>query len=90
MKKLILTLYIVLAVVLLQSCGYSEKTLIELNTMSKPVILHDKHKAIFWYGVTLKDGDNKYHRFGNISSVANWLGENYERGDTIKYKSNNR
>ena len=84
------TLYIVLAVVLLQSCGYTEQTLIEFNTMKTPVILHDKHKITFFYSVTLRDGDNRLHEFGNLSSIARWMGDNYEKGDTIRHKTNNR
>lgn len=66
------------------SCNYSEKTLIEFNQMKKPVILYDKQKNTFWYSVTLKDGNNDLHKFGNMSSVANWMGDNFQVGDTIR------
>ena len=82
-KKLSYTLYLVLATVLLTSCNYTERTQIEFKNMEDPIVLQYKEKATFWYGVTLKDGKGKYHKFGNMSALANYIGDNYQINDTI-------
>ena len=76
--------FILLVMCCFSSCNYSEKTLIEFNSMKNPITLQYKQKATFWYSVTLKDGDGKIHDFGNSSSLANWIGETYQIGDTIR------
>ena len=82
-KKLSYAIYIVLATVLLASCNYTERTEIEFRNMEEPIILQYKVKSTFWHSVTLKDGKGKYHDFGNMSALANYIGDNYEVNDTI-------
>ena len=76
-------LYILIATVLFTGCNYTEKTKIEFDRMPEPVTLHYKEKLTFWHSVVLKDGNGHYHRFGNSSALANYIGDNYQIGDTI-------
>jgi len=82
-KKLSYTLYLVSATVLLTSCNYTERTLIEFKDMEEPIVLQYKEKDTFFYSVVLKDGKGKCHKFGNISVLANYIGDNYQINDTI-------
>lgn len=82
-KRLRIALYLVLATVLLVGCNYTERTKIEFDRMAEPVTLHYKEKITFWHSVVLKDGNGHYHRFGNSSALANYIGDNYQIGDTI-------
>lgn len=79
MKLLII---VILSIVCL-SCGYTEQTAYELRTMKPPVVLVAKEKTTFWYGVTLQDSTMAVYRFGNVSKIANTIGERYNVGDTI-------
>lgn len=64
--------------------SYTEKTVNQFNDLEPPVILHSKSKDLGYYGVVVMDGNNKVHVFGNMSSLADRIGESYMVGDTIK------
>ena len=62
---------------------YTKKTILKYEQMKKPVQLHWKEKNTFWYSVVLKDANGNTERFGNLSTLANYIGERYNIGDTI-------
>lgn len=64
--------------------SYSEITVEKFNRMKSPVILLTKTDSWAGYGVTMTDGDDEVHYFGNMSSFANGIGQNYKVGDTLK------
>ena len=72
-----------LVICFLSGCNYTEKTEIEFHNMKKPITLQYKSKTTFWYSVALKDGNGAIHKFGNMSALANYLGEHYKINDTI-------
>jgi hypothetical protein len=77
--------YLVLATVFLFGCGgYTERTKFELEQMKTPVILINKTKHTLWCSVTLQDGNGKVYEFGNVSTIANSIGDNYSINDTIR------
>jgi hypothetical protein len=89
MKKLLLFTILII----LFSCGpsrsYTARTVKQFNEMKPPVILLCKTKndyVINKYGVSLIDGDGKVYTFGNMSLLANGIGNDYCVGDTIRYK----
>lgn len=63
--------------------SYTEETVSKYEDMKRPVVLHYKEKATFVYSVVLLDGSGEIHKFGNVSSFANWIGDTYQIGDTI-------
>lgn len=67
-----------------ENMDYTSKTVIEFNKMEKPVVLFAKSKDYGEYRVTLIDGEGKIHQFGNVSTLANNIGEIYKVGDTLK------
>jgi hypothetical protein len=73
--------------ILLNSCDYTEKTKQTLRSMPEPITLIYKEKMTLWYSVILKDGQGKTYRFGNVSSLARTIGENYSINDTIPKQS---
>lgn len=81
--KLSYALYTLLCAVLLTSCDYTEETKQTLKRMPKPIVLIHKEKKTFWHSVTLKDGNGKTYKFGNVSALARSIGENYSINDTI-------
>lgn len=78
-------LYTLLVAVFLFGCNdsYTERTKYELQNMKEPIILKDKEKMTLWYSVILQDGTGKLYKWGNVSSLANSIGEMYEVNDTI-------
>ena len=77
------TLITLLCAVLLTSCDYTEETKLTFEGMPEPIVLIHKEKDTFWYDVTLKDGNGKTYFFGNLSTLARTIGENYSINDTI-------
>lgn len=84
-------LFILLMLITLTSCvgtpdtkGYTETTVEIFNELTPPVVLFSKAKSMGRYSVTLQDGNGKIHYFGNVSTLANTIGESYEVKDTIK------
>lgn len=88
MKKLLLFT----ALILLFSCtinqtDYTGKTVKQFNEMKPPIILLCKTESMKdKYGVSLIDGDGKVYTFGNVSLLANGIGNDYCVGDTIKHQ----
>ena len=84
------TLYMVLCFVLFSCEGgeptisYSERTVTQFNKLKPPVLLFSKSESMVGYGVQLMDGDGVLHYFGDMSSLANGIGDNYKIGDTLK------
>lgn len=94
MKKLrlhssaVLVAILLLAAVLVikgVSNSYTETTVAKYKQMPKPVQLYWKEKNTFWYSVVLKDTNGHTERFGNLSKLANEIGENFNVGDTTVY-----
>jgi len=88
--KLSYALYTLLCFVLFSCEGgeptisYSERTVKQFNKLKPPVVLFSKSESMVGYGVQLMDGDGVLHYFGNMSSLANGIGDNYKIGDTLK------
>lgn len=57
--------------------------LAQFNSLIPPVRLLAKDKSFKCWGVTLIDGRNKVITLGNMTTLANQLGESYKIGDTI-------
>jgi hypothetical protein len=94
MKKLrdyssaVLAAILLLAAVLVVkgvSSSYTKTTMSKYEQMKKPVQLHWKEKNTFWYSVVLKDANGHTERFGNLSKIANEIGEKFNVGDTVVY-----
>ncbi len=87
MKKALFILIpiIILIFVLTSRVLYTNETIDKFTSMPKPVVLYDKTKNTFWYSVVLKDGNGNLERFGNLSSLANKIGETYQIQDTISH-----
>ena len=73
-------------IVSVEPANYSEQTSNMLNDMEAPVILLVKADNIGGYSVTLQDATGEAFYMGNMSTVANGIGQNYNVGDTIKRK----
>jgi len=89
MKKIVIT--VAIAISTLTSCvgtnpgiTYTDQTVIIFNNMEPPVILLSKTTTFGLYGVQLMDGNGNIVALGDMSSLANGLGESYNVGDTIK------
>lgn len=65
------------------SSSYTKTTMSKYEQMKKPVQLHWKEKNTFWYSVVLKDANGHTERFGNLSKIANEIGEKFNVGDTV-------
>lgn len=67
-----------------KSTDYTTETVKQLNAMKSPVILIGKDMSFGCYSVTVRDGNGNIQCFGNISTLANCIGESNQVGDTIK------
>jgi hypothetical protein len=67
------------------SKSYTEKTKVKYQQLTKPIQLYWEEKNTLWYSVILKDAKGTIVRFGNLSKVANYIGKNYQIGDTVNY-----
>jgi len=67
-----------------KNVDYTQKTTEQFNELKPPVVLFSKTKSMGLYGVSVVDGNGKLHTFGNMSSLANGIGEIYAIGDTLK------
>jgi len=63
---------------------YTDISVKEINNLKAPVILIGKSKNLNLYNVLLKDANDSILYIGNMSLVANIIGESYKIGDTIK------
>ena len=77
---------VIITCIMCMHANYTKKTILTFYNMQTPVTLYDETKNTFWYSVVLKDGKGDLHRFGNMSSFANDLGNIYNIGDTLRYK----
>jgi hypothetical protein len=67
----------------LVSCEtYTKETITEFKKMKKPVVIHFKFENS---KIVLKDNLNNLYTYGNKSTFASWLMENYETGNTINF-----
>lgn len=87
---LILFAMMLLAMVL-QSCddkvggsNYTAESTEQLNQLKSPVILFAVHDSWAGYSIVVRDGDGKFVTIGNMSSLANAIGQSRHIGDTIK------
>lgn len=71
-----------------QFSNYSEETAEELEKLIPPVTLLSKASNFGGYSVSVQDATGNIYYMGNMSTVANGIGENYEVGDTIIKKRN--
>lgn len=79
------------ALILFASCGeesntyadYTEKSESQINALTPPVILIAKSKSFGLYGITVIDSNGKLLTVGNVSSLANNIGESRSIGDTL-------
>ena len=63
---------------------YDEFVQYDINRLKKPVILIGKHESMGLYGIVIKDANDSIRTYGNVSSLANCIGESRQVGDTIK------
>lgn len=82
-------LYLVICVVLtgcdnMKTVDYTQKTTEQFNGLNPPVVLFSKTKSMGLYNVSVIDGDGTLHTLGNMSRLANGIGEIYAIGDTLK------
>lgn len=89
MKNSILILMLVLMLALV-SCteytvkeDYTEESVREFNYLKRPVVLIGKKKSFDLYNITVLDGDGKVYSIGNMSTLANTIGESRNVGDTL-------
>ena len=89
MKNSILILMLVLMLALV-SCteytvkeDYTEESVREFNSLPRPVVLIGKKKSFDLYNITVLDGDGKVYSIGNMSTLANTIGESRNVGDTL-------
>jgi len=89
MKNLILILMLVLMLALV-SCteytvkeSYTDESVREFNSLKRPVVLIGKKKGFDLYNITVLDGDGKVYTIGNMSTLANTIGESRNIGDTL-------
>jgi hypothetical protein len=78
---------IFIGIIFISSCSsidWTKDTVDKFNEMKPPVVLFGKTKSLNLYGVSVMDGNNKIHHFGNKSNFANSIGESYQIGDTLK------
>lgn len=66
--------------------NYTKETESQMRRMKEPIILLAKTKTTFHYSVDLQDATGKLYQWGNMSNLADFIGENYEVGDTIHKK----
>lgn len=86
MIKYLLLILILLSLILLinhERDSYIAKTVQTFKKMTPPVTLYYEEKTTFWYSVILKDSTGKLVRFGNLSIIANNIGDNVNVEDTI-------
>ncbi len=79
-----LLLLILIVIVIFKPYRYTNKTEHEFKQMKSPIVLIEKYKMIYCYSVELKDSTGKIYKWGNISRLANLIGNHYNIGDTIK------
>lgn len=65
--------------------SHTTQTVRIFNELIPPVVLFSKEESMWSYGVSLLDGDGVLHHFGNASTLANGIGDNYNVGDTLKF-----
>jgi len=63
--------------------NYTEYTTDVMNSLKPPIILIGKTKDLGSYSVVLKDSTKKIVFFGNMSTLADAIGESHKIGDTI-------
>lgn len=63
---------------------YSEKCDKALTAMPSPVVILGIHDTWAGYSVTLMDGSGHVETFGDMSTIANTIGQSRHIGDTIK------
>ena len=69
-----------------ESRDYTAKTIELFNSLEAPVVLFAKKETWGMYSISVIDGDGKITAFGNMSTLANQIGDTYERGDTLTFK----
>jgi len=65
--------------------NYTTYTVAVMNELNPPIVLIGKSSSLGSYGITLKDGNDSIVTFGNMSTLANNIGDGYNVGDTIVY-----
>lgn len=93
MKQIIFWLLVIAffaLIFLLPACNikvekaYTEQTQDQFNALKSPVVLIGKHKSFGDWGITVKDGRDSVLTIGNMSTLANDIGNYHNVGDTIK------
>ena len=90
MKKVILGFLLIIGLV---SCNmdsykgfenYDAYVEHDINSLKSPVILIGRQCSMSMWSITVKDGMDSIRHYGNMSSLANDIGESRQIGDTIK------
>jgi len=91
MKKLIRYLMlVVITIIFISCCGntesdetYNEFVQKDINKLKLPIVLIGKGKSMGLYYIVIKDSTGSIRAYGNLSSIANAIGESRSVGDTI-------
>lgn len=63
--------------------SYTDYTEEQVNALKKPIVLVGKSQFFGLWGVTLQDSTGKIITLGDLSSLANHIGNSRSVGDTI-------
>jgi hypothetical protein len=81
-----LILFVGYGVVRLAAFSYTKESVVEYKAMKQPVKLYWKKKNTFWYSVVLIDSSGQKVSIGNMSDLANDIGNKFDIGETVAIK----